>query len=270
MRHRLLLTSLALSVISVGPACGGEDPPGSLIVPFVIGADVACSALGVTEVTVQLVKSASSGTADSLVAEEKVLCDDHEAEFTGVAPGSYNVQITGVDGEGVVIVDNLGIEPPAKAEITSGAQNTADEVVLLPTPARILVRWQLNGGFGMCSDVPVAEFDVRTFEKGGLSPLLGHVFACDPEEDPVEGYNLVLDPDRNIAGDDLDLITINALDDKGGDLVTAPLRFAIDPPGLGRTVKLTAIVNCDMGACTIACAQGKEADPMMPLECLPD
>lgn len=271
MRNRLLLSSLALSVLSVAPACGGDDPPGGLVVPFVIGANVDCDVLGVTEVTVALVDAPSSGAEGSAVAEETVACDDKQAVFAGIAPGTYDLHVTGVDATGVVVVDNFDKKPADVGEVTSGAENTAKAVELRPSPAKIHVRWQFNDGFGMCVDVPVAEFRINTYEKAGTSKLLDYNFDCAPEEDKVQGYNVVLDPNRAIAGDDLELITIDPLDKKGGSLVPAPLRFELDPPGLGRTVRLTAIVNCeDDTTCTIACAPGKSASDMNPLLCLPD
>ncbi|HEY8378493.1 MAG TPA: hypothetical protein VIK91_18490 [Nannocystis sp.] len=270
MRNRLLLSSLALSVLSVAPACGGDDPPGGLVVPFRIGAGVECSVLGVTEVTVALVTPSASGAEGSAVAEETVACEDKEAIFTGIAPGVYELHVTGVDAEGVVIVDNFDKNPADRGEVTSGAENTADTVELRPTPAKIHVRWQFNDGFSMCSDVPVKKFLVSAYEKAGTSKLLDYTFDCDPEEDTVGGYNVVLDPDRAIAGDDLELITIDPVDANGKSLVPAPLQFQMEPPGLGRTVKLTARVNCEGDKCTIACAPGKNADDMKPNLCLAD
>lgn len=270
MRTRLLSIPLVLTALVVAPACSGEDPPGSLIVPFTIGDDVACSVIGVTEVTVDLYSTSASGAASTLIDSTTVACDEGKAEFMGLPAGRYDVQVTGVDAEDVIVADNLDKDPTDIAEVTSGAQNTADEVVMRPTPAKIHVRWQFNGGFGMCSDVPVAEFKVNISEKMGLTQLLSHTFDCDPEEDAVGGYNVIPDPTREIAGDDLDRITIDPLDANGADLVAAPLRFELIPPGHGRTVKLTALVDCTEDPCTISCAPGKEADPMDPLKCLPD
>jgi hypothetical protein len=268
MRTRFFASSLALTALVAASACGGDDPPGSLIVPFKIGANVPCSVLGVTDVTVELYKVSSAGAEDDLIDTEVVACADGQAEFNGVPAGRYDVRVSGVDAETVIVADNFDADDVA--EVTSGAENTADVVTMLPTPAKLLVRWQLNDGFGQCSDVPVTKFLVETYEKQGLTPLLNYTFDCDPEEDPVMGYNIVLDPERDIAGDDLDLVTIDATDDKGASLVTAPLRFAMDPPGHGRTVKLTAVVNCTEDPCTIACASGKQVDPMDPKLCMAD
>ncbi|MFZ6178740.1 hypothetical protein [Nannocystis pusilla] len=270
MRTRLLVSTLALTALVAAPACGGDDPPGSLIVPFKIGANVDCSVLAVTDVTVELYKYSASGAAGDLIDQEVVDCEDGQAEFMGLVAGRYNVKVSGVDAEKVIVTDNFDNDPADIAEVTSGAQNTADVVTMSPTPAKILVRWLLNGGFGMCSDVPVTNFRVATYEKEGLSELLTYDFDCDPEEPSVMGYNAILDPDRQIAGDDLDRVYIDALDQKGTSLVTAPLEFVMEPPGHGRTVKLTAAVDCTEDPCTIACAAGKGADPMEPTLCLAD
>ncbi|MBZ5715996.1 hypothetical protein [Nannocystis pusilla] len=268
MRTRLLVNFLALTALVVAPACQGDDPPGSLIVPFKIGANVPCSVLGVTDVTVALHKYTGASDVGDEIDTEIVACEDGQAEFNGLQAGRYHIRVSGVDGEDVIVADNFDNDPLDKGEVTSGAENTADVVTISPTPAKILVRWQLNGGFGMCTDVPITTFRVETYEKEGLSELLTYDFDCDPEEDAVMGYNAVIDPTREIAGDDLDLIKIDALDDKGASLVTSPLSFKMNPPGHGRTVKLTAVVDC-AADCSIDCAPGKE-DPDNAGMCLPD
>ncbi len=59
----------------------------------------------------------------------------------------------------VIVTDNFANDPADIAEVTSGAENTADVVTMSPTPlSQDLVRWLLNGGFGGCaSDVPVTN-----------------------------------------------------------------------------------------------------------------
>lgn len=271
MRTRLVSIPLLLTALVVAPACSGEDPPGSLIVPFTIGADVECSVLGVTEVTVDLYTASASGAAGELVDSATVACEEGEAEFMGLPVGRYEVRATGVDVENVIVADNLDKDPADTAEVTSGALNTANSAVMYPTPAKVHVRWQFNGGFSMCSGVPVAEVRVVASEKGGLSPLINHVFDCDPKDGVVAGYNVIPDPMRDIAGDDLNHITIDPLDDKGTDITPSPLVFKFDAPGHGRTVKLTALIDCDEDdKCTISCAPDKNPDPMKPLECLVD
>jgi hypothetical protein len=270
MRTRLLASSLALTALLVGPACQGEDPPGTLIVPFRIGANVPCSVLGVGDVTVELYKYSAAGAAGDVIDTEVVACTTGQAEFNGLPAGRYNIRVSGVDSEDIIVADNFDNNPADVGEVTSGTENTADVVTLSPTPAKILVRWQLDGGFGQCSDVPITNFLVEAFEKMGLVKLHSHNFDCDPDEKPVMSYNVVPDPDRKVAGDDLEVITVDAVDAKGASLVTAPLRFAMDPPGHGRTVKLTAMVNCESDPCTIACDPGKVADPSDPKGCLPD
>jgi hypothetical protein len=267
MRTRLL-ASLALTALVAAPACGGEDPPGSLIVPFKIGANVPCSVLGVTEVTVELFKYSGASELGDAIDTEVVACEEGQAEFMGLQAGRYNIRVSGVDGDEVIVADNFDNDPLDNGEVTSGAENTADVITMSPTPAKILVRWQLNGGFGMCTDVPITNFRVETYEKEGLSELLTYDFDCDPEEDSIMGYNAIIDPTREIAGDDLDLVKIDALDMKGTSLVTSPLSFKMNPPGHGRTVKLTAVVNCE-AECTIDCVPGKE-DPDNAGGCLAD
>lgn len=273
MRTRLLATTLALSALSVAPACKGEDPPGGLIVPFTIGAGVDCSVLGVVEVTVDILKSGASGTGETVIATETVACEDGQAEFSGIAPGRYDVRALGMDADGVVVVDNLDKDPPDQAEVTSGAQNTADDAVMRTTPAKIHVRWILGGGLDMCTDVPVADFELNFYKTMGATPLFNepYVFACDPmEEKTPDKYFVVEDPERKLEGIALDWITIEPVDAQGMsvlDPMATKLRFAFTPPGHGRTIKLTANVDCGPDTCTITCPN---VDPMDATNCLAD
>lgn len=264
MHARLFASLFCLSVLGLS-SCGGDDPPGSLIVPFEIGAGVQCTTFGVTEVTVTLKTMSASGGIAEEIASEVVPCDDRQAEFTGLAAGRYEVVATGVDTAGVVIVDNGGKKKPDIAEVTSGAENTADVVNMSATPAQIHVRWTLNGGFGQCSDVPATGFVVGAYDNGGASLLHEYVFDCDPDEPAVGGYNIVVDEDRDVEGDEVDLITVNPVDAMGKSVVATKLSFAMMPPGHGRIIKLTAALDCTMSPCTITCPNN---DGMG--NCLPD
>jgi hypothetical protein len=264
MHARLFASLFCLSVLGLS-SCGGDDPPGSLVVPFEIGAGVACSTLGVTEVTVTLMTMSASGAVPEEIASEVVPCDDKQAEFNGLAAGRYEVVATGVDMAGVIVVDNAGKDKPDSAEVTSGAQNTADVVNMSATPAQIHVRWTLNGGFGQCTDVPAASFVVGAYDNGGASLLHEYAFDCDPEEAPVDGYNVVVDEGRDVEGDEIELITIDPVDAMGKSIVATKLNFAMTPPGHGRIIKLTAALDCTADPCTIACPNN---DGMG--NCLPD
>lgn len=265
MRTRLFASLFCLSVLATS-ACGGEDPPGTLIVPFEIGAGVACSTLGVTNVTVSLVMMSSAGAEDEEIASETVSCEDKQAEFSGIAAGKYEIRATGVDGEGVIVVDNGGKTKPDVGEVTSGAENTADVVNMSATPAKLLLRWKLNDGFAQCTDVPATVFEVKAFDNGGASLLHEYAFDCDPMEEPVDGYNVVLDDGRDVEGDELEVITVEPLDDMGAS-VAPKVFFNMSPPGHGRTIKLTVSLDCAMGMCTLTCPN---VDPMDAANCLPD
>ena len=258
MRTRLFASLLCLTALA---ACNKETPPGSLIVPFSIGADIGCSTLGVTQVTIELWSQPAEGAPGEQVDSATVSCEDGQAEFQSVPVGRYEVRASGVDMENVVIVDNGGKNKPDTAEVTSGTQNTADDVNMGITPAKLLVRWKLNDGFGQCTDVPAKQFEVKAYKNSGGLEIYNYAFDCDPAEDQVDGYNVVVDDDRQIEGDVLDLITINPIDAMGMDVTTDPLYFQMTPPGFGRTVKLTASLNCMGTDCTISCATPDPMDP---------
>lgn len=265
MRTRLFASLFCLTVIAP-TACGGDDPPGTLIVPFEIGAGVACSTLGVTNVTITLLSMPASGAEAEEIASETVSCEDKQAEFSGIVPGRYEIRATGVDGENVIVVDNGGKDKPDLGEVTSGAENTADVVNMSATPAQIHVRWKINDGFSQCTDVPATEFVVKAFDNGGASELHTHAFDCDPIEEPVGGYNVVIDEGRDIEGDELEVITIEPIDAMGAS-VAPKLFFNMSPPGHGRIIKLTALLDCTGDMCTLTCPN---VDPMDPANCLAD
>lgn len=250
--------SLLCLTAFVAPACGGDEPSGSLIVPFVIGADVPCSTVGVTEVTVQLTSRPQDG-GEPQTFEETVACDDKQAVFASLDAGRYDVVAKGVDAEGVVVVDNGGKDPVDTAEVTSGAENTADTVSMSTTPATVEVRWSIGGGFVQCSSIPTTEFRVSLFEDGGANQLHSHTFKCDDMGDAM-GYHLVLDEGRDIKGDQLELIKIEPLDAKGVVNGMAA-SFTITPPGNGRTLKVSTNVTCAADVCDVVCANAM---------CLPD
>lgn len=258
MRTRLVASLLCLTALN---ACNKEDPPGSLIVPFSIGAGIDCSTLGVTQVTVELWSMPAEGAPGEQVADETVSCSDGQAEFTSVPVGRYEVRASGIDGESIVIVDNGGKSKVDTAEVTSGAMNTADDVNMSITPAKILVRWKLNDGFGQCTDVPAAQFVVTAYSNSGGTQMYQYAFDCDPAEEQVMGYNIVLDDGRQIEGDELELITVNPIDAKGNDLLPDPLYYQMTPPGYGRTVKVTAQLDCSGTDCTLSCAAPDPTDP---------
>ena len=109
MRTRLLASLLCLTALA---ACSQDNPPGSLIVPFTIGADIGCTALGVEQVKVDLWSMPAEGAMGTMVDSATVSCSDGQAEFTNLAAGRYEVRAAGTDAEGIVIVDNGGKANP--------------------------------------------------------------------------------------------------------------------------------------------------------------
>jgi len=257
MRITSLATLFCLTALAA-PACGGDQPTGSLIVPFQIGANVACSAIGVTDVTVQLWTMPSEGAEPTMAEEETVACDDKQAVFSSVDAGRYEVRAFGIDDQMIGIVDNGGKDPVDTAEVTSGAENTSDPVLMSTTPATVEVRWSIGGGFVQCSAIPSKKFRVSLFENGGANQLHTHTFPCDEMGDGM-GYHLVLDEGRDIKGDQLDLILVEPLDAQD-KLNGTGAQFVLTPPGHGRTVKVSTNVDCPMDTCDVTCA----VDTCMP------
>ena len=81
------LASLALAVAAVS---GCTTEPGSLVIPFSIGASsVTCENVGVDMVKMHLTEITEEGSGEPVTYEGEAPCADGEVEFTGIAVGNY-------------------------------------------------------------------------------------------------------------------------------------------------------------------------------------
>lgn len=239
------LASLALALAAVS-GCGTE--PGSLIIPFSIGASsVTCENVGVDTVRMVLTEISEEGSADPVSYEGEAPCADGEVEFTGIAIGNYELEVKALASDGVTVFDNEAPESLKKVEALEGQTVTSETVELTPTPAQIFVRWDL-GQFVQCANVMTQQFEVALYADGGVTKLLtAEPIACDAPAD-AEGYHLVPDPDRKIDGNRVDTIDV-APQTSSGDAVGSVVPFmGLTPPGYGRPIRLT--LSCTGDACT--------------------
>ncbi len=156
------------------------------------------------------------------------------------------------------VVDNGASVETDLGEVLQGKENTANTVVMSPTPAQLWVRFALNlDDFQtMCPSTPIANFKVTASKSDGLAELLTTTIACDavPESD---GYHHIADPGRDLEGVSFNHVRVQALDGTGN--VIGDLKYQLAaPPGPGRVIKLTPVANCLSAddTCTLACKGG--------------
>lgn len=255
--RRLTLSSLsragapALAVLAT-LTVGCSQDPGSLTIPFSMGATtVTCDTVGVVKVKMTLTEITEEGSDSPTVYTSEAECEAGQVEFTGIAVGTYELDALGVAADDVTIFDNHAKESLKKVEALEGQTVTTDTVALTPTPAQILVRWELKqGGFSaQCSNVMTKSFQAAIYADNGVNALLiAEPIDCDAAADISPGYHLVPDPERKIDGKRLDTVEVHALDASDNE-VGMTLSFpSLTPPGYGRSVKIT--LACDDDVCT--------------------
>ena len=129
--------------------------------------------------------------------------------------------------------------------VGEGTTIVADPAVKLSAaPAQLLLRWDL--GFGTCESAAIDAFLVTAWRQDGSELLLDLELPCSMSGEGVEQYRPVPDPSRQLSGDELGEVTIQAFD-PSGVAVGDPAVFLFDTPGPGRPVKLS--LECDLGGC---------------------
>jgi hypothetical protein len=240
LTHRRSRNLIALALMSaLGSACGGEDSPedGVLVVPYELGNQRDCESLGVKLVRAEL---------DDPMFVEEALCEQGEIRFQQVPPGAYEVRLFGVDKYGYAIMDSLQTGPKRVSVVGDGTTVVADpSVMLTAAPAHLLMRWDF--GFSTCDSAGIDEFQITAWRGDGSALLLDTKVACDLEGEGAEQYRSIPDLERELAGDELGEVAIQAFD-KNGSEVGEPATFTFDAPGAGRFVKMS--LECTPAGCS--------------------
>jgi hypothetical protein len=259
MNIKQLVTHVScLSALVAAAACNHATPTGNLEVAFEIGSGVPCD--NVQDVTIKLVKPGTKADASGVIeatAELTVDCSAGKGLLTSVEAGTYDVVVEGTDADNTVVVDNLLTADMDHAEVLENADtNVGHTIKLSPTPAKLEIRWKLEGFVNQCTQVPVKTFEVIGYKNAGKSPIAMGAFDCDAPSDLEMSYHSFLDPDRDLDGEELDSIEIIP-HDATGNSVGDHVVYNITPPGAGKTVKLTFSTECTDTVCDLKCA----ADP---------
>jgi len=249
--RRTLLSTACLPLLTALALAGCTQDPGNVEIPFSIGASsVTCETANVATVEMTLTEISDEGGEDPLEYQGSAPCTDGSVTFTGIAASNYEVAARGASSEGLTTWDNQGPDSLKKVEALAGQDVTTDEVRLTPTPARILVRWELTKGGAQvqCSGVETKQFQISAFDEDGFNTLLiADAVDCDAEQ-AESPYHVIPDPDRDLAGDRLAQIDIIPQNSQGDPVGPSSTVILDQPPGFGVSVKI--VVKCVDDECT--------------------
>ncbi|HFE44439.1 MAG TPA: hypothetical protein ENJ18_02950 [Nannocystis exedens] len=249
--RRILLSTACLPLLTAFALAGCTQDPGNLEIPFSIGASsVTCENAEVANVEMVLTEISEEGGGEIVEYTEIAPCTDGSVTFSGVAANSYNLEARALTSEELTVFDNFDPDSIQTIEALAGQNVTTDSVRLTPSPARVLVRWNLNKGGAQvqCAGVATKQFQISVFDTAGLKDLLiADPIACDAEaaESP---WHVVADPDRKLDGDQVGLIDVTPQDAQGNPVGSPTSVVLPDPPGRGVSVKV--IIDCDDDECT--------------------
>lgn len=223
---RLATTAGIAGTLLASSGCGDEGP-GTLIVPYVLGANLDCEERDVTEVRAVL-DDEYDATVD---------CEVGEVTLSDVPPGKYDLVVEAIASDGVVIMDNLDNDARKVEVVGDGASITLDDAVLLTdAPAKILLLW--NFGASNCSNAGIDEFDVTVFADA-TEVLTEETLDCTNAEADADGYRELPDSDRAINGKTVTDVLVEAPGTSAS--------FNFEPPGPGRAVRLD--LECGNDGC---------------------
>lgn len=241
----LSLGSAALVTAAMLAACRSDPEPGIVEISYRLGNNKTCAEVEVAEVEATLFKgsfeqpSVSHSVRLPCAPTSPIVIDD-------VPPESYEVRVIGFDASGTATFDNLGQSSSERViEVFEDAESEFD-AALTARPAELMIRWRLGDqGFGNCTGVGIARFEITAYQVGGGTELLKTVIDCDAAGDST-GYRLIPDPDRRLNGVLFGEVGIQALAANGGNVGLAAA-FVFDPVGAGYPVKIG--IECTEAGC---------------------
>ena len=241
LAKRALLVTVAVSLLS--GCLEDDDPPGSLIVPFKLGNNKDCDDFAVKRVVGKLDDNRDDDDEDDdVVYEDDVRCEVEQIEFDDIPAGSYRLRLYGYDKEDYAVMDNLDNEDLSVNVIGDETVLAERAVMLTPAPANLQLRWSF--GFGSCRSAGIDKFLINVWREDGSARLLEYEMDCDKVGDGEDFYRKVPDIKRRLAGDVVGEVSIQPLDDNGGE-VGDPLEFTFNSPGPGRDIKLSFVCVAD-------------------------
>ena len=247
-----LRSTLSLAAMTMLLSACGDDPPGpgSLEVRYVLGPDRTCDELGITTLALSL-----EGTDH----ESFLPCDDAEARILrldGVAPGSYEMRVQGLDADGIATMDNGADDPALRRVRVAGddvvveAEHVA-ELTVRPAQLQIAIDFKASS----CAGSGMGHLEIRAYDETA-DILLDAMVVCD---DSSEGFIAVDDELRALKGSLFSEMTIQPISRTGELMGPAlnPGQFA--PVGPGRTIWVE-LLDCTSEGCPESAIDLPEAD----------
>lgn len=240
----------ALGLLALA-ACNNDPQSGSLTINYSFAPGVSCTE---DQETIQDIRVEVG--AEGMAGSEVAACDNAGGELvlTGVAAGSYDLFVLGIDTEDDVVLDNLGGQmTDDRVEIIGGESKVVDARLGL-VPARLEVGLVVNNdGFpAQCSSTEIMVKGVRAeawdFDSADL--LKSHDFdLCD-----FDGFEAVPDDERVINGRRFDGVVIQPID-ASGNAVGPELDFEFSGPvGAGKRARVS--VECEGDTCDVQLLEG--------------
>ena len=218
---------------------GGSGGSSTLVIPFELGNNRPCDALGIKNVRAELNEDDPEGIS---VTQP---CTNGEVRVRNIQGGTYRVTLYGENADKVAIMDSSQIGP-VTINVAGGDNTTTVKppVTLTAAASKLYLRWNL--GFGSCKGVDIESFYVKVWRSNGDELLLSATLDCEEEGDDVDQYRQVPDPNRALGGGDVGEVTVAPLD-HNGTTVGMPASFKFDAPGPGKDIRLS--ISCTDGAC---------------------
>jgi hypothetical protein len=240
----------ALGLLALA-ACNNDPQSGGLTINYSFAPGVSCTEDQemVQDIRVEI-------GAEGMAGSEVAACDNAGGEIvmSGVAAGSYDLFVFGIDAEDDAVLDNLGGDmTDDRVEIIGGDTNPID-VTLGLVPARLEVGLVVNNDSfpAQCSSTEIMVKGVRAeawdFDSADL--LKSHDFdLCD-----FDGFEAVPDDDRDINGRRFDGVVIQPID-ASGNAVGPQIDFEFSGPvGAGKRARVS--VECEGDACDVQLLDG--------------
>lgn len=224
--------------------CNNDPGSGTLTLQYQFGViGSTCAAEGVSSVRVSIGNE----------VDEEPCSEDGEVTISSVPAGNYDVVVEGLDAEGITVRDNIGNDDDESVEVIGGSSQE-HEVFLYPTPAEIELTLVLLDEDELqlpsLDSSQIEAFQVRASEGTNNLLLDGEVVIADL----TSARTIVADPNRQLDGEEVNTIVLNAVIGSSivpvdANLNTAAIEnFTFEAPGHGRLIEIR--VECVGTSCT--------------------
>lgn len=238
------ITALGLAAPLALTACNNDPESGGLTVTYSFSPGTSCDMDQemVSEIRVEVGEGGTQGS-------QSIICDNvgGELQLAGVAAGSYDLFVLGIDPDGDAVLDNLGGNASDdRVEIIGGDSKTVP-VILGLAPGRLEVALVVNNnGFpAQCSsdEITIKGIRAQAWDFANSEQLKSHDFdLCD-----FDGFEVVPDMDREINGRRFDGVVLQPLDGSNNPVGTQlQIPFA-DAIGAGKVAQIA--VTCEADTC---------------------